>query len=192
MNVYDFDKTLFNPDSSFLFTVTCLKKYPSLALRILPGVMIKGIGKLLKLSTTKELKEKIYAYLPYLDDIDGEVEEFWERNGGKIEKWYLERKQDDDLVISASPEFLLLPICNRLGVRLLATKMDKHTGRITGENCSNKEKVRRLYKAYPNAVVDEFYSDSLIDDPLAQLASSAYIVDHDKLTPWPGKKRKSR
>lgn len=189
MNVYDFDQTIFNPDSSYLFTLTCLKKHPRLVFRILPGVAVKGVGKLLKLSTTKELKEKIFAFLPFLDDVDGEIAEFWVHNADRIEKWYLERKQDDDLIISASPEFLLAPICERLGVRLLCTKMDKHTGRITGENCSNKEKVRRLYEAYPDAVVDEFYSDSLIDAPLAAIAGSAYIVDHDRLMPWPGKSR---
>ena len=191
MNVYDFDETLFNPDSSFLFTVTCLKKYPGLFFKVFPDMAVKAVGRLLKLSTTKELKEKIFAFLPYLDDVDAEVAEFWARNGGRIEKWYLAQKRDDDLIISASPEFLLAPICERLGVRLICTKMDKYTGRIIGENCSNKEKVRRLYEEYPDAVVDEFYSDSLIDTPLAELAASAYIVDHDRLRPWPDKKRRS-
>lgn len=187
MNVYDFDQTLFNPDSSFLFTVTCLKKYPKLFFRILPGVAVKAIGKLINKSGTKELKEKIFAFLPYLDNVDDEVNEFWEKNGNRIEKWYLAQKQEDDLIISASPEFLLIPICKRLGVKFISTRMDKHTGKIIGENCSNTEKVRRLYEEYPEAVIDEFYSDSLIDTPLAKLASKAFIVRYDKLSPWPDK-----
>lgn len=187
MNVYDFDQTLFNPDSSFLFTVTCLKKYPSLFFRILPGVTGKAIGKLMKKNGTKELKEKIFAFLPYLDNVDEEVSEFWKKNGGRIEQWYLAQKQDDDLIISASPEFLLAPVCQRLGVKLISTRMDKKTGKIEGENCSNTEKVRRLYEEFPEAVIDEFYSDSLIDTPLAKLARKAFIVRYDRLTPWPDK-----
>lgn len=190
MNVYDFDQTLFNPDSSFLFTVTCLKKYPKLFFRILPGVAVKAIGKLMGKSGTKELKEKIFAFLPYLDNVDDEVNAFWEKNGNRIENWYLAQKHEDDLIISASPEFLLSPVCKRLGVKLISTRMDKHTGKIIGENCSNTEKVRRLYEEYPEAVIDEFYSDSLIDTPLAKLARKAFIVRYDKLSPWPDKVRR--
>lgn len=187
MNVYDFDQTLFNPDSSFLFTITCLKKYPGLFFRILPGVTVKAIGKLLGKASTKELKEKIFAFLPYLDNVDDEVAEFWAKNGDRIERWYLAQKRNDDLIISASPEFLLTPVCKRLGVQYIATRMDKKTGKIKGENCSNTEKVRRLYEEYPDAVINEFYSDSLIDAPLAKLARKAFVVRYDRLTPWPDK-----
>lgn len=184
MNVYDFDETIFNPDSSYLFSRFCLKKHPGLFWKVLPGVISKAVGKLIGLTGTTELKEKLFSYLSYLEDVDALVAEFWEANKGRIEPWYLERHREDDLIISASPEFLLAPICKQLGVRLLATRMDKHSGRISGENCGGEEKVRRLYEAFPDAVVDEFYSDSLRDTPLAKLANRAYRVDHDIIKPW--------
>ena len=93
-------------------------------------------------------------------------------------------KQSTDVIISASPEFLLNPICNQLGVSMLATRVDNKTGLFNGENCHGEEKVRRFYEAYPNGEVDEFYSDLYCDTPLARIAQKAYIVKGEKLTPW--------
>lgn len=33
-------------------------------------------------------------------------------------------------------------------------------------------------------MIDEFYSDSHSDDPLARLAKQAFLVKGEKLTPW--------
>ncbi len=66
------------------------------------------------------------------------------------------------------------PICERLGIKnLMASKVDKHTGLYDGENCWGEEKVKRLYEKFPNAKCEEFYSDSLSDTPLAELADKA-------------------
>lgn len=99
-------------------------------------------------------------------------------------------KQETDIIISASPEFLLEPICKELGVEcMMATKVDKSTGLFDGENCHGKQKVTRLYESYPEAQIDEFYSDMYCDTPLALLAKRAYIVKGEKLSPWKFKKK---
>jgi len=72
----------------------------------------------------------------------------------------------------------------KLGVRLLASRVDKHTGKTDGENCHGAEKVRRLHEAYPNVEIAEFYSDSRSDSPLAELAEHAYLVHGQARTPW--------
>ena len=47
----------------------------------------------------------------------------------------------DDVIISASPEILLTEICRRLGIKyLIASKVEKITGKYYGENCYGKEK----------------------------------------------------
>lgn len=183
MNVYDFDDTLFNPDSSFLFTVTQLRKHPWLFFRILPGVTVKGIGRLLGRTSPTELKEKIFAYLPYID-AEAEAEKFWSVHEKEIGKWYLSQKRTDDVIVSASPEFLLRPISRRLGFRLIATRMDSRTGRIDGLACRSEEKVRRFREQYGDAGIEGFYSDSSVDTPLALLAERAFRVDHGRLSPW--------
>ena len=72
-------------------------------------------------------------------------------------------------------------------IRLIASQVDPHTGRVLGPNCSGQEKVRRFREQYPDAQIEEFYSDSHNDDPLAHLAAKAYFVDlgEGTLVPWP-------
>lgn len=156
-------------------------------LKTLPGVIVKALAYRMDKSKAKELKEKLFAFLPEVENIDALVEEFWACNQDGIGQWYLEKKRDDDIIISASPEFLLRPMTDKLGVRLIATPMDKHTGKVNGLNCHDHEKVRRFYEAYPDAHTEEFYSDSLSDTPMAMIADKAFIVKKGKLSPWPNK-----
>ena len=103
----------------------------------------------------------------------------------KIKKWYLDMKKSDDVIISASPEFLLEPICKELGVGcMLGTKVNEKTGLFESENCVGEEKVVRFYEVYPDGVIDEFYSDRYVDTPVAKIAKKAIFVKGDKLLPW--------
>lgn len=187
MNTYDFDKTVFYPDSSCCFFMYCLRRYPSAVWRTLPGTLSTALAYARKKLRTKELKEQTFSFLRYIPDVDRAVSDFWRLRRGNMQDWYLRQKRDDDLVISASPEFLLRPICRELGVRLIATPMDKSSGRILGENCHDAEKVRRFQAEYPGAHTECFYSDSLSDSPMARLADRAYIVKRGRLSPWPEK-----
>ena len=187
MNTYDFDETIFNPDSSYAFIMYCWKKFPLTMVKTLPAVAVKAVAYKMDKSKAKELKEKLFAFLPEVDDIDALVDEFWACHQSGIGQWYLDQKRADDIIISASPEFLLKPIANQLGVSLIATPMDKHTGKVEGLNCHDHEKVRRFYEQYPGAHTEEFYSDSLSDTPMAMIADKAYIVKKGKLSPWPNK-----
>lgn len=187
MNTYDFDKTIFYPDSSCCFYLYCLRHYPGAMLKTLPRSALSGLRYAAGKSNAKLLKEQLFSFLPKLPDVDRVVKDFWEENRHRLATWYLQQKRSDDVIISASPEFLLGPICAELGVRLIGTRMDEHSGRIHGENCHSKEKVRRFYEEFPGACTEAFYSDSLSDTPMAEIAQQAYIVDRETLKPWPGK-----
>ncbi len=189
MNTYDFDQTIFNPDSSYAFYIYCMKKYPGAVLPTVPKSLVTAIAYSRKRLTAKALKEQLFSFLSKIPDIDEAVTAFWKENKKRLAPWYLAQKKDDDIIISASPEFLLGPICEQLGVMLISTRMDKHTGRIYGENCHDSEKVRRFREAFPNAHTENFYSDSLTDQPMAEIADRAYIVDKNDIRPWPFKKK---
>ena len=132
-----------------------------------------------------KFKEKFYSYLKAIGDIDNLVDNFWSIKEVNIEKWYNLKNHDRDIIISASPEFLLEPICKKLKVRLLiGSRVDKRTGHYTGENCFGEEKVVRLNKVLKNYVIKEFYSDSLTDAPLANLGQKSFIVDKDNIIKW--------
>ena len=187
MNTYDFDQTVFQPDSSFCFVLFCLRHFPRAVLHARPAVSVKGLQRLMKQADTKELKEKIFSFLPRLDDVDRIVEEFWLAHRKNLAPWYLAQKRPDDVIISASPDFLLRPICEELGVRLIATRMDPYTGMIHGLNCHDEEKVRRFRLEFPDEASEAFYSDSLADEPMASISDRAFLVKNGKPAPWPSR-----
>lgn len=184
VNVYDFDKTILPYDSTERFFAYCARRWPRVigpalsAVPLLPGMK-------LRLTTKTRVKEVFYRFLTRVPDIDAAVEDFWRLSFGDINDWYLEKMRPDDIVSSASPDFLLRPVTDRLGVRLIASRVDKRSGWTLGENNHGAEKVRRLRREYPNTEIDEFYSDSLSDTPLAKLARRAFLVKGSELTPWP-------
>lgn len=183
MNVYDFDKTIYYNDSTSDFYIFCLKRHPSVA-KHFPQTMWAFVKYLLHINTKTQFKEVMYTFLHEVD-IDKDLEDFWNTHQNKIKPWYLEQKNDDDIIISASPEFLLQPICNRLGIKyMMASKVNPKTGRYTGINCHGKEKVKRFREKFGNTEIDEFYSDAYCDTPLAEIAKKSFMVKGDELSPW--------
>ncbi len=184
MNIYDFDKTIYDGDSTFAFVKYCMKNHKKALLTLIPtgwAFLLYAVGKY----TKTRFKERMYGFLRYVPDIDSALEDFWDKHECNILDYYKKQMRGDDIIISASPEFLLEPICRRLGIeRLIASRVDKHTGKYTGMNCWGDEKVIRLYDTYGVTHCDEFYSDSLSDTPLAEIADKAFIVCHNTLTPW--------
>ena len=185
INVYDFDRTICRKDSSMLFYCFCLRRHPRI-LRCLPGQFAAFVRYYLFHQGTKtQMKERFYRYFHAVPDVPAEARAFWEQNGKKlIQSWYLGQKRADDVIISASPEFLLEPICRQLGVRLIASQVDPATGQYQGLNCHGAEKVRRFYELFPGARIQCFYSDSYSDSPLAELAQTSFLVKGEALTPW--------
>ncbi|MBO4896853.1 MAG: haloacid dehalogenase-like hydrolase [Clostridia bacterium] len=184
MNVYDFDKTIYNGDSTRDFYYFCLRRHPVI-IKYLPyqGFMYFRFSLLKNISKTR-FKEKFYSFFKCIKNIDDEVNLFWDTHSDNVKKWYLENKNESDLVISASPEFLLTPICKKLGINLIASRVDKLSGKTEGENCYGEEKVNRLKTEHPGFHIEEFYSDSRSDKPLANLAEKAFIVKGNKISKW--------
>ena len=170
MNVYDFDKTIYYGDSTADFYLFCLKRHKKI-LTLAPSLL----GAFLKFyvfkrGTKTEFKEKMYRFLTFCDT-EKDVKDFWKEYIGNIKPFYLEQKEDDDVIISASPEFLLKPVCKRLKIKdLIASKVDMQSGKYSGINCHGKEKVKRFYEVFPDGKIDNFYSDSYSDSPLAEIA----------------------
>ncbi|MGB4613660.1 MAG: haloacid dehalogenase-like hydrolase, partial [Erysipelotrichaceae bacterium] len=120
-----------------------------------------------------------------IKDIDKELEIFVEENLHKIEPWYLNQQKEDDLVISASPYFLVKAFLDKIDVKhLIASNVDKNTGKYTGLNCYGEEKVKRYREVYNNKEIEEFYSDSLSDTPMAKISKNAFFVTRGKITNW--------
>ena len=184
-NVYDFDKTVIYPDSGFMFFKFCLRRHPLRLMHHLPRLGLELL-RFARKRRNGSPKGDFYVFLRSLPDWREEVRLFWEQNADKLLKpWYLAQKRPDDIIISCTAYFLLEPLCKQLGVRLLATQVCLEKYRLQGVSCYGKEKVRRLREAYGDIEVDEFYSDSLCDSPLAEIAKQAWFVIGDERLPWP-------
>lgn len=185
MNVYDFDKTIYDGDCTVDFYFYCLKKYPVIYKKI-PEVLWFGLLFKLGVIKKKDFKSRFFKFATLVPDLERAVADFWSVNKSKIKKFYLDIQREDDVIISASPVFILNEICTVLGINhLYATNVELTTGKIIGENCYGEEKVKRFYEAgYNKGSIDEFYSDSLSDSPLAEISKKAFIVVKEKLVPW--------
>lgn len=182
MNVYDFDGTIYDGDSTADFIGFCVRRYP-ITLVTLPVTVWSFILYIAGVYTKTRFKEQMYRFLKYVPN--GAEECFWEEYKEKIKPWYYKQQREDDVVISASPEFLIQPICKRIGIMTaMASRIDRHTGKTKGENCHGAEKVRRLREWDKDARINEFYSDSYADTPLAEIAEQAYMVRGDKRVKW--------
>lgn len=184
MNIYDFDNTIYNGDTNKDILLYSFKKHPF--------KVIKALNKTKKLErdykrgliTFERVKEAMLSFLFEIDDLNGYIEKFVSSHMKNIKPWYLSRKSDYDIVISASYELWIIPFCKKLGIRyVLATKTDKE-GHIIGKNCKGEEKVKRLASTIPNAQIVTSYSDSESDLPILNLAKTAYVVEGNKLIPY--------
>ena len=184
MNVFDFDYTIYQGDSTVEFYRFCRRKKPSLLWRYgmeqLFGFVYYGMGGVSKTA----LKEYFFSFLRGIPDVSAWVEEFWSSRMDNFVPWLQEVQQPGDLVISASPEFLLKPVCEKLGLALIASRVDPQTGKFDGENCRGEEKVTRYRAQYGETAVENFYSDSLSDLPMAKIAEKAWFVTNGKTAVW--------
>ena len=184
MNVFDFDKTIYPRDSAAEFIVYIALRHPGVIadlIRGLPTVVAYKRGRVSKTA----MKERLFTCFARVPDIDLAVSRFWDKRIGRIGEWYLKIKRPDDVVISASPEFLIAEACKRLEISApIASRVDKKTGRYSGENCYGEEKPRRFAALFSVDDIDEFYSDSYSDAPMARLAKKAYLVNGNRLREW--------
>ncbi len=180
MTGYDFDKTIYGSDSSTDFFKFMLIRKLYLLL-CLPYFVCILFLYAIRLVNKKRVKELLFFYVPHQKNLEKIVNEFWDKKINKIYSWYLSQQKDDDVIISASLEFLIEPAMKRLGIKYYsATKYNKVTGKIEGHNCYGEEKVERFHQMFGDMKLDAFYSDSLSDKPMMLISDNAYLVKNSK------------
>lgn len=184
MNVYDFDKTVYDGDLSIDFWIFCLSRKPVL-IRFIPRQMIGFILYFMKKISKEELKSRYFSFFSGIENVDSLVNDFWNGKERKIKHWYKEIRQESDCIISASPYFLLSEICRRLGIKnLIATDVNEKTGNLQGLNCSGMNKLDFFHKQFNDVEIDFFYSDSFSDLPMAKASRRAFFVKGNKISDW--------
>lgn len=192
LSVYDFDKTIYNGETLNDFYRFYLIKKPWKIYTVIFQLWY-FLLYVLKIINLEKLKENFLRFL------DGEntgelkklIREFWEKKESKINLWVkdeiLKNKKETEILvaISASPTFLIIDRLRLMGFDVVigtdflfeSTKFHSH---IISKNCKNYEKVKRLDKwAEDNNIqydIVNFYSDSIADKPLFDLAEHKYWI----------------
>ena len=181
INAYDFDGTIYDGDSSVDFYLYCLKKKP-LIIIYAPIQLFGALMYLLKIKNKDYMKEKIFIFLRMLKDTKKYVNDFWKSHKKNIKEWYLKQKKESDVIISASPEFLLKPLEKDYEFKVIATIVDSKTGKFKSKNCHDYEKIKRFEKDYRKDSIKEFYTDSIkADRAMLEYAKKAYLVKKNEI-----------
>ena len=205
--VYDFDKTIYGGESGTNFFTYYLRNYPLKGLLFGLTYLKEVLFYLIKITDLKRLKERFFIFLESHsnEEIENIVDGFWKEYGKKMYSWtqeeLRENKKEADMVIvtSATPLFLLERLIPEMGYDMVfgtefkGDGKEKFAAEIKGENNKGMEKVRKLDKwAKENNIeyeIIKFYSDSLADKPLYDIAEKKYwIKKGKKLEGMPGRK----
>lgn len=185
MNVYDFDNTIYKGESAIDFFFYYLKKDPKLIFYV-PKVVVALVKyKARKITIDEALDEYgtiVEKYCRSVADLDGDIKKFWDKNIDKIKPFYADVRKDDDVILSAGFDVVLEEIGRRLGIKnIVSTETDRDNFTIKNF-CFRENKVKMFRKYYPDATIENFYTDSLNDQPIIDLAENAYLIKGNKIT----------
>ncbi|MBP3580184.1 MAG: HAD-IB family phosphatase [Clostridia bacterium] len=185
MNVYDFDGTLYDGESTFDFYLFCVKHHLK-AVKFMFIVVWSFVKYKMCLVSEKQLmslaEKYVCDFLRCCPDAKELAEKFWDKNFYKIKSFYANVHEKDDVVVSASFSFLLNPILKKIGVENSITSIVDLENTKVLQLCYRKNKVILFTERFRDAKVNNVYTDSLNDKPLMSLASGdVYIVKGKKI-----------
>ena len=140
-------------------------------------------GKVTVEQAMEKYAPQVEKFFASMENPQADAREFWDGKMHKIKPFYKSQQQKDDLIITASPDFTIAEICERLGIEhYIASKIDLHTGKIL-HFCMRSNKIKAFFEEYPDAQIENFYTDSPKNDkPLIDIARNAYVVKGDVIT----------
>ncbi len=185
MNVYDFDNTIYSGESVIDFFFYFMKRDLRLV-AYLPKVFVALLKyKARKITIDQALNEYgalVENYCRGIDDLQGEIVKFWDTHLCKIKPFYAYIRKDDDVILSAGFDIVLEEMGKRMNIKnIISTETDRDEFRIINF-CFRENKVKMFKKYYPDAVIENFYTDSLNDQPIIDIARNAYLVKGNKIT----------
>ena len=185
IDVYDFDGTIYDGDSTADFVLFSLRRHPGV-IAGLPRVAFAALRLLVRNIGLTQFKSVLFGEMSRRFSLEEEAELFWKdmNTRKKLGPWFFETPRDLPIVIaSASPEFELRHAAKILGVdTLIGTKCDPKTGALIGQNCKGAEKIERIREVIGDFEVRAMYTDDAkADGPLLAIAKERYIVTHGRV-----------
>lgn len=194
--LFDFDGTLCSKDSftGFIFYTRSKRHILRQGFKILPWIQ----AYYLKLYPAHAMRPKLYSAMFQAADA-ADIQQLAQEYAQTLPKYFspaiyqqlkLHQALGDDVVlVSASLDLYLLPICKALNIQLICTETAIQDQRLTGlyhsADCSREQKAARVSAAYDLAQYAAVYAYGNSDEDLAMLALAdyPYMVGQDKELP---------
>lgn len=186
---FDFDGTITTRDTLLEFIRYCKGSF-----RFYLGFLLNSpwlIAYKLKIISNQKAKERVLthffrntpltAFQEQCDRFATEMLPQLVRAGADKEIALLQEQGFTVVIVSASPENWLRSWAENKGATLIATRLETRadviTGKIAGNNCHGKEKVRRIKEAYALPDYREIYAygDTGGDRPMLALATISFF-----------------
>ncbi len=190
INVYDFDNTIYDWETSVDFFVFCVKKYPFLIKYAPKIIWITFLHKLnfLKRDILEETSTIIGDLLKQWGKINNNdmINEFYNKHKKKIKAEIFSNLTSDDCIISASPRFILEKMIEDLPIKkenLICSEFSNKWKLLFA--CYWENKTKAYTKKYGEHKIDSFYTDSKSDTPMFGLSKNIFLVKWNKIKKLP-------
>lgn len=186
MNVYDFDNTIYDGETLVDFIFYYIKTDPAIWKYVpkLTWIYFKDV------THRFTVDEAVKAYASFLEGyyvkkthlLGRDVKRFWDKNEHKIKSFYETIRKEDDVIVSGTTDFLLEEICARIGIKhYISSSIDRNTGKFT-RLCFLENKVKAFREVYPDAQIENFYTDSMNDKPMMDISRHVFLVKGSQIT----------
>lgn len=185
VNVYDFDNTIYDGETLVDFILYYIKTDRKIW-KYVPKLIIIALKDALHLFTVEQAIEAYASFLEgyyvNLGDTTQNVIKFWDKNEKKIKPWYAKVQKESDIIVSGSTDFILDEIMKRMGIKnYIGSSIDKKTGKFI-RLCFLENKVKAFNEIYPDKHIENFYTDSMNDKAMMDIADNVYLVKKNKIT----------
>lgn len=177
--VFDFDNTLYRGESAVdfaLFMIRSNRKIIFWLPKIFWNLLQYKLCLVKKDNMEAQIDRFLQSCLPEPENLRRLVRQFWKLHIRKLDSGMISRINPEDVIITAGPAFLLLPIQKQLGTaNLLCSEVDLSRKRVLYLNFSD-HKVQRYRERFGQTPVKAFYTDSYNDRAMMQIAEKVYLV----------------
>ncbi len=185
VNVYDFDNTIYDGETLVDYIMYYIKHDVKIW-RYVPKLLVIAFKDKFHLFS---VDEAVTAYASFLEGYYVKLENpaenivnFWDKNEHRIKPWYFDVKKDSDIIVSGTLDFILEEIAGRIGFkRYVGSSIDEKTGKFS-RLCFLENKVKAFCELFPDAEIENFYTDSMNDKAMMDISEHVYLVKKDKIT----------
>ena len=128
----------------------------------------------------RDIETVCQALVRNRDRLDDKMDEFWKIHSSKLKKQFLDMIQPEDIIITASPQFIINGIKDKLKTeKVVSTIVNLDNGKV--EFLCYRDNKLKKYNELFGGKIDQFYTDSKNDLPLIAISDKAFLVKNNRI-----------